>query len=502
MLAAAPVVVILVSGSRAESRAWSRILPVLRENPQLATRATVEHIDTFALVRSRSALPLRRRWFPFPADLAAELRSQFDTLLRDPRGAGAEFVLVGYRFGCKVIDRALVNELSQRERTELIARVRRAVFLSPSQADHQRMAYVATIGALLLGFAGTFATKLYNVQNPSMEAILVVLGYIPALLLAMAQFFGWNLRQRGTEGSSAEFRDRFVRGSKHTPGTWPIPLQTEDVPNLEKSSPRDVEDVVTRLIHPVSHPNVYEIRLEEVIEQIKPVNASPGARLSDKTNHVSHWSRKIEFQPFDTVTVNSGLDLWVLSLTTSGVIQSVDPPNEKNEWNSSDEWDFKTNRKRYQFRFRPLPGRTYELRLKVLGPHGRNHRDSHSHFRADANYERHRRILDLREMLAAGYRFRAGREPRAWFIPGALPSGKGPRELDSGHCTNLDDTYRDQTRTVVPNTSNEPGVFVWEVLNVRNGGILAYEYDWREEEITPAADAPDFESSSASVTNV
>jgi len=83
-------------------------------------------------------------------------------------------------------------------------------------------------------------------------------------------------------------------------------------------------------------------------------------------------------------------------------------------------------------------------------------------------------------MLNNGYRFAAGKEPRAWYIAGVLPVVEGVRELDNGSCANLHTGYATRPTLPVENISPIEGVYTWEINNVRNGGLLAYEYEWEE----------------------
>jgi hypothetical protein len=464
---------LLVSSTRSEAKVWDRLLPLLTAQEEVTQTVELQHVNARQQAGSRVSLSRFRRTFPTTDILADELIAALEN---EPN---RYFVLVGYKSGCNLIQRALLDELEEKKRTDVVARARRVILLSPPQVNLMRVAFILTVGFLIAGGVLQVLAQALGFNSRLLGAIALGLPAIAAILLAIAQFRDWKTTGRA-RGGSEEFRERIVHGAKQRSGSWPIPVQVEHVLDLSRAVKRDVQQIVGRLLEPLGHESVYDVRLEEVIEILSPLDASqipPDLRDKIKTDHQTTWSRAVEFQRFNA-TRQPAVNPWELQLSTSGIIASVTPPNEKNEWTSNEQWDYQTNRKKYLFRFSPRAGIRYELKLRVFGAHGPNNRDAHSHLRADANYETHRRTLDLRPMLAAGYRFAENCEPRAWYVPGTLPVAEGERVLDNGRCGILHEISASARRVDLENKSATPGLYVWELHDVRNGGILAYEYDW------------------------
>jgi len=466
---------LLVSSTRSEAQVWDRLLPLLTAQEEVVRTVDLQHVNAPQQASSRVSMSRFRRKFPTTDTLADELVAALEN------ESDRYFVLVGYKSGCNLIQRTLLHELEEKKRTDLVARARRVILLSPPQVNLMRVAFIVTVGFLVAGAVLQVMAQAFGFNSRLLGAIALGLPAVAAILLAIAQFRDWKTTGR-SRGGSAEFLERIVHGAKQRSGSWPIPVQVERVLDLSRAGKRDVQQIASRLLEPIGHENVYDVRLEEVIEILSPLEASqipPELRDKTKTDHQTTWSRAVEFQRFNA-TRQPAINPWELQLSTSGIIANVTPPNEKNEWSSNEQWDYQTNRKKYLFRFSPRAGTRYELKLRVFGAHGPNNRDAHSHLRADANYETHRRILDLRPMLDAGYRFADNCEPRAWYVPGSLPVAEGDRVLDNGKCGILHEISASTRRVDLENRSSTPGLYVWELHEVRNGGILAYQYDWAE----------------------
>ena len=464
---------LLVSSTRFEAKVWDRLLSQLTAQQEVTKTVQLQHVNALQQAGSRVSLSWFRRRFPTTDVLVDELVGAIEN---EPN---RYFVLVGYKSSCNVIQRTLLHELEEKKRTEVVARARRVILLSPPQVNLMRVAFIVTIGLLIAGGALQVMAQFAGFSSRLLGATALGLPAVAAILLAIAQFRDWKTTGRA-RGGSEEFRDRIVHGAKQRSGSWPIPVQIERVLDLSRADKRDVQQIVMRLLNPIGHQSVYDVRLEEVSEILSPLEPSqipPDLRDKTKTDHQTTWSRAIEFQQFNA-TSQPAVNPWELQLSTSGIIAGVTPPNEKNEWTSNEQWDYQTNRKKYLFRFSPRAGVRYELKLRVFGAHGPKNRDAHSHLRADANYETHRRILDLRPMLDAGYQFAENCEPRAWYVPGTLPVAEGERVLDNGRCGILHEISSSARRVDLQNRSDIPGLYVWELYDVRNGGILAYQYDW------------------------
>src|SRR5262245_31919518 len=118
---------LLVSSTRSEAKVWDRLLPLLTAQEEVVRTVELQHVNAPQQASSRVSLSRFRRKFPTTDVLADELVAALES------ESDRYFVLVGYKSGCNLIQRTLLQELEERKRTDLIARARRVILLSPPQ---------------------------------------------------------------------------------------------------------------------------------------------------------------------------------------------------------------------------------------------------------------------------------------------------------------------------------------------------------------------------------
>lgn len=166
---------------------------------------------------------------------------------------------------------------------------------------------------------------------------------------------------------------------------------------------------------------------------------------------------------------------WELRQRTRGYLEVQDPsPNNL----ATSEENFAKN-SGYIYRFRPKPYEDYFLRVTIYGGYDTNNRDIHIHLRADTNFRLIRGNLDLSAYLSQGWKIS---EPKVLFFYSQIPSTRTPyqsgsleRNLRDLECDCL--TNKRVLGLEVQVEQISPGVFRWEKSDLRNGGIIASEFD-------------------------
>jgi hypothetical protein len=203
---------LLVSSTRFEAKCWDRLLLLLTAQQDVSKAVELRHLNALQQAGSRVSLSRFRRKFPTTDVLVDELVGAIEN---EPN---RYFVLVGYKSGCNVIQRTLLHELEEKKRTDVVARARRVILLSPPQVNLMRVAFIVTIGLLIAGGVLQVMAQFAGFSSRLLGAVALGLPAVAAILLAIAQFRDWKTTGRA-RGGSEEFRDRIVHGAKQRSGS-------------------------------------------------------------------------------------------------------------------------------------------------------------------------------------------------------------------------------------------------------------------------------------------
>lgn len=487
--------VVFVSSSQQEGQFWKNLLPELQNNPEISGIYSFQHLPIYSMLPIRNDRSFLHR-------LLQRHQRQTETLARvlqkspfwsDHPDHDPELTLVGLRHGGRVIQEFLLGCLNKDEDTRQIRRVRQAVFLAPLRSHW--IAWVFGIlftvtplsvlpyllwpsQALLVGIAsalaGLFAIATGGLAIATSPPALIMLG------MESEWFLGARIRK--------EFEERIKHGNRRKLGTWPVPSQELWKARVKRKDPKALQEIAEAILKPIGHPNIYEIDLFESTLTIKPVQLKDlpqGERnnlvLKEKYTSQATLIRHVRFAG-NNQTANEEIRKthgellpWELRHRTRGYLEVQDPPPQNLA--TSDE-NFTKNRV-YIYRFHPKSHENYFLHVTIYGGHDTNNRDAHIHIRADASFRLIRENLDLSGYLSQGWSIS---EPKALFFHSPIPSmrfshqpGSLERGLKDLECDCLSSKRGLGLELQVQQIS--PGVFRWEKSNVRNGGIIAFEFD-------------------------
>jgi hypothetical protein len=487
--------VVLVSSSLQEARFWERLLPELQNFSAFAGTYHFYHLPVYATSSKRDGHSFlyhlfQRHQRQTEALSKALQRSPFAQSHPD---LDSELILMALGPGCRLIQEYLLQCLNKDDNVRRLRRIRRVVFLTPPRSHWVAGAFgllfiLAPVGiflyllwpstALLVGVAsallGLFSIATAGLGIATSPMALTMLG------MESEWFLGARIRK--------EYTERIERGSRRRLGTWPIPQQELWPAKLKSASPEIVREISEVILQPEGHPNVYEIELFEYTFTIKPVQPKDlpekvrdnlvikGQYISMATL-VSHIHFAGNDQTGNEEVRDKYGDVPPLELRqrTRGYLEVHDP--DPDNLATSDE-NFAENRG-YIYRFRAKSHEDRFLRVTIYGGYEDNNRDSHIHLRTDANYHLIRGKLDLSGYLNQNWKIV---EPKVLFFHSHIPetrfsrqSGLLERDLKDLKCDCM--TNKRTLGSEIPVQQNAPGIFNWEISDIRNGGIIAFEFD-------------------------
>ena len=389
----------------------------------------------------------------------------------------------------------LLGCLEKDDDVRQIQRVRQVVLLTPPRAQRWIAWVFAVIIGLALASVPVFVLWPRDLVLVGIASALVSLVTIASAALAFAtsssalELLGMGSGSLMGARIHREFKERIACGSRRKVGTWPVPCQEVWLRKLSHVEPQSIQQISEAILNPSAHPNVYEVDFHEFTLTAEPVQLKElplgvRSRLAIKEKHTSRatFASHVRFGANDQTwneearKTQGEPEPWALKYGTQGYLEVHDtcPDNLA----SSDENFVKD--KKYVCRFRPKPGEDRFLRVTVYGGYDAGNRNSHVHLRADANYGIIRQTIDLSGYVRRGWSIN---EPKGFFFPSHTPSTRSSEQPGSLRRSLKDlecDCLLSSKRVLGLNLAVEqvsPGVFRLEKSNVRNGGIIAFEFD-------------------------
>ncbi len=486
--------VALVSSSRRERRFWENsVLPALKTQVGFTE---VYHLPLYSLASARDDRSflhslLQRRQRQTEALAKALQRPPFCS--HHPED-DPDVTLVALGRGCLLVQDFLLRCLMKDTDVRQIRRVRQVVFLTPPRPPH----WIAWAFAAIFVLA-TLSVPLYflwpnKVLLAGIASALVGLVTIASGVLAIAtsstalDVLGMASERFLGAWTHREFEKRINSGSKRMAGAWPIPKQEIWPHRLRHAESGAIEEICEAILTPIGHPNTYEVDLFEYTLTVEPVPVKALPRevrdrltIKEKYTGVANFVSHVRFAGHDRTwgegapKADGELPPWELRYATRGYLEVHDPCPD----NLATSGENFAKHSAYICRFRPKPNEDRFLRVTLYGGYDAGNRDSHIHLRADANYRLVRGNLDLSSYLRRGWSISP---PKSLFFHSRIPStrssdqrGSLERDLKDLECDCLTNKRVLGVDLEVKQVS--AGVFQWEKPNVRNGGIIAFEFD-------------------------
>jgi hypothetical protein len=396
-----------------------------------------------------------------------------------------DITLIGWGKGCRVIQACLLRCLAEDTTVRHLRRIRQVVLVCPSHAWRYRLLLGCTVIAMLVASLLELYRALFKDSLPATPTLVVVLGSLVAIASLLfgivsnptaMELLGLQSIQLDRDDLEHQFRSHLQGGSKQKPGTWPVPAQVLNLTDFGDDELVDAMRIAQAILEPFSHGSVYEIDLLERKLTIAPADGPPPDTESFVAVDVAKIVHSVTVSERNSTTPESGPSPWELRYQTYGGHVHVPNIPDINRWTPQERSAYEYTHKQYVFRFFPEPGRTFTLKATVWNGFSAGNRDSHMHLRADAYFRCIRSSIDLRAYLEAGWRISS--PPEAYFFFGKLPKVSGnERDLSGPSCDCLKSNRSLQEGTPVEVTEIEPGLYAWEVREVRDGGILGFLFN-------------------------
>lgn len=454
------------------------------------------------------------RLLPFTASVRG-CAERLGDQLRNPAFFGArriedpEITLVGSRRACRVVRQYVVDHLTPddtRPDGELgdvrsIRRFRQLLLINPTTLYASLWCLIAAVlfavAAPVAEFigarapAGSDAAVLWLAVKMFSTAIAGVLGLVFVVMTTQEIRSSVGLFSSMSDGSVVKrFRENVESGSKKRPLTWPIPTRTMRVPRGRNETLPAAEQVIDAIKRPLAHLNIYDIELFERTFIIAPVDpadvprriasfARENGRPNAIVDNEAQYRAAVRFTAANRPSSISDLDEWFIRYGTSRGVVDVTAQYSDNLWRPQDFAEYERDRKRYEYHFRPIPSKAYELQLTVYGGYDPTERRSHTHLRPDAYYWRVRERLDLSAYVRGGFFIPSA--PVVFFRQGLLPRvatdvTQSPRNLNDMRCDCANMRPEDYERIDIEVKKVGEGVYEWEIEGVRDGGVLEFSY--------------------------
>lgn len=475
-------VVFVAYGTR-EADLWRKRLPALGKVPGLQDDL---HLSCWPDGGTRLRGNRWRHWISPLLYRADRLRAHLALPLFVAQDANLdpEITLIGWGKGCRVIQACLLRGLAEDPTVRHLRRIRQVVLISPSRPRRYRLLLAVTIIAMLAISLLELYRSLFGASIPAASTLVVLLGLVVAIATlwfgtvsnpTALELLDLRPAKLGRDDLEHQFRNHVQEGAKYKPGTWPIPCRLLDLPDFGEDEQIDTLQIAQAILEPASHGSVYEIDLFERHLTVSPVDGLvPDS--DTPARDVAQIAHSVTFSERNSTNPEDGPAPWELRYQTYGGHIHVANIPDINRWTPQELSAYEYTHKQYVFRFFPEPGKTYTLKATVWNGFSAGNRDSHMHLRADAYFRCIRTSIDLRAYLRAGWRIDT--PPEAYFFFGKLPTvGGKERDLAGPSCDCLKSNRSLQQGVPVEVTEFEPGVYVWEVREVRDGGILGFLFN-------------------------
>jgi pimeloyl-ACP methyl ester carboxylesterase len=447
-------VLIFVHGFGSSAECWTPLISLLKKNEQITNQYDWE---CFAYPTAWFSFnPLRR--IPSIKEIARSLQEFLDS----ERFYGRELTLVGHSQGGLVIQSYLADMLAAGHGEKLSALRQVILIATPNRGS----TLLSPLRKLL-----SFIT--FNPQEHSLRVLNAEIAEIGEVI-----------------------RKRVVGAKEGSAYAWPIPVHCfyglQDGIVLEASArgsfdtvtpldgdhftilqPRDTSDnryreFVEALLEPTGHASVFEvdrytttIRVEPALEQ-QNFECKHGTRTRTvHTDNIANIIRTVTFSPKNRCT-----SLFTLRYATRQGGCLFPTMSHDNEASPEEKGRYDDNGTEVLFKFTPKAEEEYSLKLLLYKGFDEGNRDIHFHLGKQSYYKTVQYTLDLSQYLVAGYRIS---HPPTLYL-----HLNDPKSHDlcaqRGHGAPLE-----------PFNSEEPGLFTWELKNLRQG-VVDVVWDITKEE--------------------
>ncbi len=476
--------VVFVAHGQKEANLWRRYLPRLAASAGLEKDFDLTCWPDGGSFTSRHRL---RDWISPVIRRAERLRRHLERppfVDPDP-SMDPDITLVSLGKGCCVAQAYILRCLSEDETVRFVRRIRQVIAICPTRFRRYRTLLVITIAATLLAFL----LQIYSHFSPNslpVEPYLATLGVILTFISiyfgivsnpSFMEMLGFKPIRLDRDDLHRQFRDYVLEGEKNKPNTWPIPEQVLDIQDFGEDEESDATRITQAILQPPGHKNVYEVDLLERRLVISPTAAPLPMEIEvasvDNTAYLVH---RVIFSEHNATSESSAIHPWELRYQSyGGKIQVHEIPNG-NRWTPQERSAYQYTHAQYVFRFVPEASQAYALDATLWNGFSQGNRDSHMHLRADTYFKRLLCFLDLRPYLEAHWQVQ--RPPEAYFFFGRIPKARGrDRDLDGLSCDCVKNNRVLDRGIPVKVNVIEPGLYRWEVEQIRDGGILGFVFD-------------------------
>jgi len=435
-------IVLFIHGFGSSSRCWQTLLGLLGQDERITSRyelATWDYPTKWVEVNILGRIPRLQ-------ELGRALASELDS----PRYRGRELTLVGHSQGGLVIQSYIAEALGS-GRAHLLHDIRQAIFLAtPSEGSTTGISLRRLVSLL---FNNPQEVTL-RVLNPDVSDIRSV---IRERVVAAVKDSEYELRIPihafcGLQDDIVvEASARGVFDSvRSVAGTHFSILKPENV-----GDPR-YSEFVELLFEPGGHSHRFEISEYETELRVEP-RVPQEIRTRSETNprtvtfdNYASLKRTVAFAASNRCRHN-----FVIQYGTRGNGYVVGHASHPNCASPADIGRADDTGTFFRFEFVPEYGEQYCLNLDVYNGYSTGSRDVHFHLGDHSYYRKIRYLLDLSPYLDAGW---SVRQPPALYL---TPKDSGHGEICAQRAA----------RTPLVPKSERPGVYRWELENVRQGVV-------------------------------
>jgi pimeloyl-ACP methyl ester carboxylesterase len=435
---------IFVHGFGSSAKCWDRLISLLKKNEHITSQYDCECFEYPTTWFSFN--PLRR--LPRIKEIARSLREFIDS----ERFYGRELTLIGHSQGGLVIQSYLA-EMLETGQGEKLSALRQILLMSTPH-----------LGSTLLSPLRTMLSCV--VPNPQEYSLQVLNAEVADI--------------------GKVIRERVVEAKEGSAQAWPVPVHCfygmQDGIVLEASAcgafdrvtplegdhftilqPADTSDsryreFVEALLEPTGHANVFEvdcytttIKVEPALEKQEFECKHGTTTRTVRTDNIAHIVRQVTFSQ-----KNRCQSLFTLRYATRQGGCIFPTMSRDNEASPEEQGRYEDYGTEVLFKFTPKAGEKYSLALLLYKGFEAGNRDVHFHLGKQSYYKTIKYSVDLSSYLAAGYQI--SHTPTLYLHRNDFKN----HDLcaQRGHGT-----------PVEPVNSQEPGIFTWELQNIRQGVV-------------------------------
>jgi hypothetical protein len=284
------------------------------------------------------------------------------------------------------------------------------------------------------------------------------------------------------------FESAIINGSKRRDGSWPVAFRKLRFHRFNIEDDTQLEQLADAINKPAPHPGLYEIELLERRLKISPCSPDvvpktaremvpdflqPAIFKHDRaTYHISAL-----FSGSNPDARKAGLDMWKLRYSSTAGFIVVSPQPTDNRWDAEYKPQYEREHHSYEYHFYPERLKRYSLSLTAYNAFAESEQKCHIHLRSDTYYKKIRHVLDLSDLLTDGWKIKS--PVQVIFVQERLPLLHSREGALMGLDCNCADPNRDdstQLRVAISPVELSPGIYVWEVHGIRDGGIISFEW--------------------------